>query len=269
MDNDIIICHECSTENEQQYAYCKNCGAALKAEPIKETPHTANYKQEQYAYDTYNNNQNFKLEHIEGIPTEDVAVFVGKNYRDIIPKFSKMEITASKTSWCWAAAILSFLFGPLGAAIWFFYRKMYKIAFIFVAIGVILGAAYTFVSDTKIDIDSFKSASESFSNGDFQNFSDFLGDSFSDSNTLRNKIADTFESIINFATMIVSGLYGLYFYKKHCIKRIYRYKNMPIDPRYYKMGLASLGGTSSGMAVLGVAVLILVEDLFSLLLFLV
>lgn len=39
---------------------------------------------------------------------------------------------------------------------------------------------------------------------------------------------------------------------------------MSVDPRYYKIGLASIGGTSSGMAVLGVAIMVIVEDVLSL-----
>ncbi len=265
MENNII-CHEFGVENEQQYAYCKNCGAALKTEPVNEAP---NGNGGQYAQNTYNYNQDFMLEHIDGIPTEDVAVFVVKKYYEIIPKFSKMEITASKTGWCWPAALLGLFCGPLGAAIWFFYRKMYKIALIFVVIGIVMSASYTLISDARIDTEAFKSAGESFTNGDLQGFSDYLDESLSSVDTVRNRIADTCESIIDLATMIVSGVFGFYFYKKHCVSSIIRYRNMPVDPRYYKMGLASIGGTSSGMAILGVALLVLVEDLISMLLFLV
>ena len=261
-----IICHQCGVENEPQYAYCKNCGAALKAEPAKQAP---SGEQQQYVNNTYNYNQGFMLDHIEGIPTEDVAVFVGKKYGDIIPKFCKMEITASKTSWCWPAALLGLFFGPLGAAIWFFYRKMYKIALIFAAVGVILGAGYTLISDAKIDTEAFKNASESFASGNFEGFSEFLDDSLSSTETVRSRIADMLDSAASLGSMIVAGVYGFYFYKKHCIKSIARYRGMPVDPRYYKMGLASIGGTSSGMAVLGVAIMVLIEDLFSVILLLV
>ncbi len=263
-----IICHECGTENEPQYAYCKNCGASLKPETVKQDiPNGANFNGPEYNYNTYN--QSFMLEFIEGIPSQDVATFIGKKHIEILPKFNKMEITATKTSWCWPAAVLAFLFGPLGAAIWFFYRKMHKIALIFVAIGIVLGAACALISGPVADIENLKGAVENFYDGNLEDFSAFLDESIASQDTIRNSIASAFETCVNIATMIIAGIFGFDYYKKHCIKSINRYRNMSVDPRYYKMGLMSIGGTSSGMAVLGIAIMILAEDILSLISFLV
>lgn len=262
MEN-VVICHECGTENEAQYVYCKNCGATLKTETEKNEHKYDNATNSQvYGNNTYN--QNFTLETIEGVPTEDVATFIGKKSYEIIPKFTKMEITASKTSWCWPSAMLGFLFGPLGAAMWFFYRKMYKIALVFVAIGVITGAMINLISGPLIDNEVLQNAVESFSNGEFQDFFNSIDEAVNSADTLRVNIADTAESVINVATMVVAGIFGFYYYKKNCVNSIKRYRNMSVDPRYYKIGLASIGGTSSGMAVLGVAIMVIVEDVLSL-----
>lgn len=278
MENNFIVCHKCGTQNESEYEYCKNCGAALKTEKTNDEPHYRNaynnqaysnhaYTNQAYGYNTYN--QNFVLETIEGVPSEDVATFIGKKSYEIIPKFTKMEITASKTSWCWPAAILGFLFGPLGSAIWFFYRKMYKIALIFAAIGVITGAAVSLISGPLVDNEVLQNAKDNFYNGDYQSFYDAIDEALSSNDTVRSNIADTVESAVNIASMIVAGIFGFYWYKKHCVNSINRYRNMSVDPRYYKIGLASIGGSSSGMAVLGVAIMILAEDILSLIMFLV
>lgn len=135
------ICHECGTENEQEYLYCKNCGADLN----KTEDNTAN-SQTQYTPPNYNSNYNqdkstadaFIVDSIDGIPMEQIGLYVGKKSDYYCRKFSRMELTMSKISWHWPAAVLGFLFGPFGSAIWCFYRKMYKVAFILVAIGILL-----------------------------------------------------------------------------------------------------------------------------------
>lgn len=180
-----------------------------------------------------------------------------------MPKFTKMELTGSKASWCWPAAVLSFLLGPLGAAIWFFYRKMYKAAVIFMAIGVVTSATVGIIGGSIVDSAVLESAGESFYSGDYGAFYNDIEQALNSSDTLRSLAANAVDSAVNIATMIAAGVFGFYFYKRHCVNSINRYRNRQVDPRYYKIGLASIGGTSSGMAVLGVAILILVSNLLS------
>ena len=67
-----------------------------------------------------------------------------------MPVFSKLEITGGKTAWHWPCAILSFLFGPIGAALWFFYRKMYKYAVIFLVVSLLYSIGVTAIAATAI-----------------------------------------------------------------------------------------------------------------------
>lgn len=265
-----IICHECGTENEPEYCYCKNCGAYLKSDIEKNNNQYNNSKNynsrfnqsgSNYSQNTYN--QAVILDTIEGVPSEDMAAFVGKNFHKIMAKFTKMELTGSKASWCWPAAVLSFLLGPLGAAIWFFYRKMYKAAVIFMAIGVVTSATVGIIGGSIVDSAVLESAGESFYSGDYGAFYNDIEQALNSSDTLRSLAANAVDSAVNIATMIAAGVFGFYFYKRHCVNSINRYRNRQVDPRYYKIGLASIGGTSSGMAVLGVAILILVSNLLS------
>ena len=131
---DKKICSECGTENENDYIYCKNCGALLTAAPKPETvpestaqetvPKTEHssfrpapapeaaapaFKPVPPVYNTENGNTGYTQSGApapDGIPQEEIALFIGKKSVVIKPKFIKMEITNSKTSWCWPAALL-------------------------------------------------------------------------------------------------------------------------------------------------------------------
>jgi len=267
-----IICHECKTENEPQYAYCKNCGAALKSQ---ETESSSSNAQSSYAYNTqqynaqgyrntYNPNpysQNAILDYIDGVASEDIITFVGKKSYSMMPKFTKMTISASKTSWCWPVAVLGYLFGPIGAAIWFFYRKMYKIAMALVGIGLICGIAVSVIEGPNAAYDALDKV---YADGSYNNFFSIMEELMQQQTSLRTEVARWVNFLIDMSTVLFTGMFGFHWYKKHTIHSINRYRTMGVDPRYYRLGLASVGGTSTGMAVLGVGILILAEQLFTL-----
>lgn len=282
------ICSECGTENESEYAYCKNCGAPLikpaeknetefigeniqsnfqgsaSAEggsvpptgftpPIYSAPNNGGQPYSPYSvYADYS---------IDGVPAEDIAFFIGKKSTEIMPKFIKMEITRSKTSWCWPAAVLGFFFGPLGAALWFFYRKMYKIALILLAVGTVITfstAALTYNTDSTV-IDSLIG---SLNDGDINSFMDALGN-IDGRQTVLDVIASGIENLASLATCILAGLFGYHAYKEHCVKTIRSFRQNGIDPRYYRIGLASLGGVSGGMLAVGILAMFVIQGVAS------
>ena len=281
---DKKICSECGTENERDYTYCKNCGAPLvKAEPEAKPEFIGNeaearsdtgsfdastgagaYTPPNYGgmpYSPYSPYNTYTSYAMDGVPAEDVAFFVGKKAAEIMPKFMKMEITRSKVSWCWPAAILGFLFGPLGAALWFFYRKMYKIALILLAIGTVLSftkAALTLNAGSQDMSGIFDSIAE----GD----ADALLDAFrsiESEETAATLLASGLNSIAGLATCVLTGLFGFYAYKNHCVRSIKGFIQNGIDQRYYRMGLASLGGVSGGMLAVGIISMIVIENIAS------
>lgn len=276
---DKKICSECGTENEKEYAYCKNCGAPLvdkKPEPefIGNACESANGAQDGFGsnpepngyapnygsaqYPPYNSYTSYA---IDGIPAEDVAFFVGKKSAEIMPKFMKMEITHSKVSWCWPAAILGFIFGPLGAALWFFYRKMYKIALILLAAGTVLTfttAALTYDTNPQ----SLSGIFESITEGNTEDLLDAF-ENIGGETTALDILASGLENIASLATCVLCGLFGFYEYKNHCVKSIKGFLQNGIDKRYYRMGLASLGGVSGGMLAVGMITMIVVQNIAS------
>lgn len=273
------ICEKCGTGNEEKYKYCKNCGDFLNVQPDSAEP-IHQFEQEQQTTATENSfneekttenaNQNntysqnsayynqsigyFSVEDFGGVSAEEMSFFIGKKADKFLPKFSKMELTASKTTWCWPAAILGYLFGPLGSAFWFFYRKMYKTAVIFSIIGaavIILTSALGFNTSGNI-MESIADVT------DFEGLISAVQESVNSSeittgDVLRSTVSSAISSLADIAACVVAGMYGMYFYKNHCKKRIIQYRSLIADQRYYKIGLASIGGTSVGFVILGIA----------------
>ena len=282
MDNKIF-CSECGTENEGKYEYCKNCGTKLEklteqvdVDPLTgyppkteqqnnsetktyEAPNYSGYQQNANDSQQYNQANyvygNTYVENIDGIPYSEVASFVGKKATHYMPVFSKMEITGSKTAWHWPTALLSFFIGPLGTALWFFYRKMYKIAAVLVAIGIITTAASAIIIGpvaTNADI--------------FDIIFNFTNEETLDSELLkeaafRSEIANLITGFISLVCAVVCGMFTHGWYKSHIHKSILKYRASNIDMRYYQMGLMSIGGTSGGMLALGLAIMFFAENI--------
>lgn len=200
---------------------------------------------------------------IEGIPAEDIAFFVGKKAGDILPKFTSMEFSGSKVSWCWPAALLGFFFGPMGSAIWFLYRKMYKIG----ALLLVLGAALTFfVAALSYNPSAVQTEDlfDAFTSGDI----DLLDDLLTGEETVLARVANLIDMAASVACCILSGIFGFYAYKEHCVKAIRNYRMTGIDPRYYRIGLASVGGVSGGMVAVGIVCIIVASNISTLITYL-
>lgn len=256
------VCEICGTKNEQGYTYCKNCGHALNVTATS----AENNGSENFAYNTCepmgNAGINFAVRDYDGVSAEEMTVFVGKKSHNILPKFAKMQITGSKFSWCWPAAILGYMFGPMGAALWFFYRKMYKAALIFASIGaviVLLTSTLSAGSYSQFLNDVF----DGVANGDYTQTIELL-EIASQPKTTLSYVAELLDEISGIAAGIVAGVYGYYLYEKHCVRKIISYRSAQADQRYYKMGLAALGGVSGGMLALGIFIMIGISNVSSL-----
>ena len=263
------ICNECNTENELHYLYCKNCGNPLEGEktvnpPLNEEPKT---QAPPVAPAPAVPNS------VEDIDKQDFTEFIGKNSDKIFSKFVRMEYSHSKVSWCWPAAILQLLFGFLGGAIWFFYRKMYKVAVILVAIGIVFTAAQTALTfNTQVSVgnyivDSFSQIFEEIESG-------FTYSGASTQRVIENiekaptgkldmllvGIADVLDLIETYAGAALVGMFAMHLYKKHCIKKIRAYKQGAVNPQYYSYCLGLIGGTSGGMLALGIIITAIVTS---------
>lgn len=207
------ICPACKTENKDEYVFCKNCGTPLnseKADPLNSN--SVNGNSENFSAET-------AAEHIapsedemiiDGVPLSEISAFVGERTNIYIKKFVKSEITRSKVGWNWGVAALSLFFGPLGAAIMFFYRKMYKLGTILLCADIPVILFSTFVKYSR------------------------------DSAMQKNQIM----FVINFVTAIVFGLLYDKIYKDFAVKKI-KIFHSKADPRYFRYGIPFIGGTNA------------------------
>ncbi len=245
------ICTECNTVNEDKYEYCVNCGTKLSGSESKDEPvYTRTvYKKKLDMPDT-----------VDGVSMSDLSVFVDKNTEKILPKFATMELTKSKVSFCWPVAVLSFLFGPFGAAIWAFYRKMYKIGLIFMLIGVLTYTATCALRTTS----SVKSEAISEIIENYIDTAELdankIAETFKDKDFLKISLASAVSNAVTLLTVILGGIFAFYFYKNFAVGKIKQYDSIPKDERYRPFGLRAIGSTSGGMATLAVFLMIFLEN---------
>ncbi len=253
---DKNYCPNCSTENEVEYIYCKNCGTQLKfdKEPAstenKQYSQTAPEQQPDFKNKSYSQSNGYDGIDFNGITADEMTDYIGKNSNNILPKFAKMQITMSKISWCWPVAILSILLGPLGAAIWFFHRKMYKHATILTVIGALITIIVSIFSPSYSE-EVIEALENALIASDIESVISIFSN-IPTSEVIITYVVSLVEDIANLLTCIICGIYGYHWYKEHCISKIYEYRQLQTDARYYRFGLTSVGGTSGGMLALGI-----------------
>ena len=260
MDNNI--CSKCGTENEPQYIYCKNCGFPVKDEKTSNAENnqfngTAGFDSS-FTGDSNNFNSNSNGMHIGGIPAEEISIFIGKKSNEIMPKFMKMEFTNSKISWCWPVAVLGILFGPMGAALWFFYRKMPKPAVLLTAIGAVLTVITSLISGF-INPSLENVLEDILSSGDLNTLYDSIL-SIPPHEILLTAVSTVINDLVNISTLIICGIFGFYAYKKHCITKIHELRSIQQNPQFYQFGLSATGGTSGGLLALGLLIMVVVNN---------
>lgn len=261
-------CTECGTENEKEYTYCKNCGAPLNTKSsapessASDSHNTYSAQNPTGSAPTYNTAfKGYTADSIDGISREEMTLFIGRKAVDILPKISKMELTHSKISWCWPAGVLGFLFGPLGSALWFFYRKMYKNAFVLSVIGAVI-TVITSVMTVGISADTFDNIMEALMSGNSEQVFNIF-ENIDTASLLLYMAAGFVDNLASILSGVLCGLFGYYFYKEHTVEKIRSFRTIQGDQRFYRLGLASIGGVSGGMLTLGIVILISVNNISS------
>ena len=101
------ICVKCSTENQDNFSFCKNCGAAL---PETVAAHTNNINAQPLS--TF---EDRALEiDFDGVGYRELETYVGKNAKKIMPKFISLKLFGRRVSLSFPVLILGFLFGFWG-----------------------------------------------------------------------------------------------------------------------------------------------------------
>lgn len=240
MSDNQKICTECRTVNENEYTYCKNCGAVLPTgeETRTETPYGG------FARTPYT------AEEIKGIPVDDMVAFVGKNSDKIIPKWSLTELSGRKTSWCWPAFVLTLFFGLFGTAFWFLYRRMYKIGLWIAAAAVVASVALGVLTFSAMGdfASEYLEILENYTlTGDETQLEQDMSFFLYGSELAGLSLISNLSNALRLAVAVVAGLFSLHIYKCHAAEKITSFGRKLSD-----MELSLLGGTSGGALTLGI-----------------
>lgn len=239
------VCAVCGTSNPADNQYCKNCGAPLTenaprpprgaqsgaASPAGQGTGGAQFDYSRLYNNTYTPPSTVPFgaagyeipavdpnENLEGIPAAEWAAYIGRSSRNYLLVFKQMELLRRKISFSFSAM----LFGPF----YFFYRKAWKPALIFAGLMLLVDIP-TILSLLQITESPLVAGL---------------------STSVLNGLVSA-ASVLNFATMIVRGLFGFYLYKKDAAARIRRIRAAYPDAQQRSYVLSAQGGTSIGAAL--------------------
>ncbi len=237
------ICIKCSTENEEHFSYCKYCGASL---PVVDRQHHF-YGDSGYSVQTDPKEIDFGA-----VSRSELEAYVGKNKEKIMPKLVDMELEGKKTSFCIPVFLLGFFAGFLGMSCWFFYRKMYKIGAILVALGLLISFA-----DIAVNMQATRNLFSSTANmyfSDYENEESLLNEAERIMYRYEQEYNPVFSFINNYVGRLVAPIvfafYAFYLYKQTARERILRLKSeFPSDP-FLEIRISSLGGCSLASVII-------------------
>lgn len=123
----IVYCTKCGAQSSNISSFCSKCGNRLtagyeqeqhapvytQANPTNTNPYAYVNQQNSYNPNGYSNYQSYQSSNIDF----EVQQLIGTKSEYYIPKFQELKLQNKKTSWNWAA----FLVTPY----WMIYRKMY------------------------------------------------------------------------------------------------------------------------------------------------
>jgi hypothetical protein len=257
------ICPKCGAENEPQFAFCKQCGAAFVSGGQAGFQQQAYYNQppvpQQSLYGAgagYSGNGPQYTPYraapstIEDVPVGDVIEFVGPKADVFVPKFQRMAASGSKTGFNPIVFFLSLFVSPIVGTFWMFHRKMKKTAIIFLTIALILFAGQTVCGIKAMDsvtkaLDSM--ASEQFledaANGNQQAITQNIMNIYFDDDMMTCYAVSSLIGLCNLALTIVMGVKANYYYKNFVLSSIRAVDRS--DEAAYHAELRRRGGTSS------------------------
>ena len=244
---DKKICLKCSTENEGNYVFCKYCGAVL---PVVDRRYNYPPADEEVR-------EEVSEPEIDGVSLSDMNRYVGKRPHKFIPKFLRMQALGQNTSFCAPVFLFGLFFGFFGTAVWFFWRKMSKLGWLFVGIGLFLAG---------LDIAVNYSAYSAFFDGSFGLFGDIIRNpqKYADPasvNEAANSLAFAFEESFNPVVSLISryvgnlsvpsvmSLFAMYFYKKKAVSDIKEIRGSTEDTVLRHQLITEKGGCS-GLLIL-------------------
>ena len=233
-------CSNCGTVNSADFSYCKNCGTPLYWQE-------QTFGQSQLEFAQPQKHQNAFYEN-NGVDAKTMEIFVGKNADTYLSKFTTMKIMNKKVSWHWPVFVLGVLLGPVGIAFWAFYRKMYKLAFLFLAIGFLLTACDVWASFFyPLGVVIRQYGNEIFTP---DALNEFLIVEIAQKFVQSTHFLSSIVYLLNWATILLASMFAFRIYEKFAIKHIKSIKVLSHDEFPVEHYIKCKGGTSTLAAVL-------------------
>ena len=204
----------------------------------------------------------FPQETEEGIKTEETALFVRHEAPKYIQQFFKIK--EKRKTWNWAA----FFFTPY----WFFYRKMYKLGAIFLALTLLLTAGINMLSPVQTLYNDVTEWTEKYNAEDIDELTDAeLQQAFIERNEMiignpSGSVLVVVQAALSLAMQIFVGFKANKWYYDHTVREIKKIHSE--EPQTdIRFALIRRGGTSYSAAFLAIlaekAVIMLLELILS------
>ncbi len=227
------VCPRCQTKNPEFAEICTHCGMLLQPEQSFGTAPKATYH-EYRPYGTQPHpayEASHPQEQIDGVKVNDLTAIVSVKTEYYLPRFRRMSRT-SRASWNWA----SFLLTPY----WLLYRKMYVYGILFIALQsletLMMYLVYGALGiSAEMDMEAMMRTVESAMS--------------SRPAMLYCLLAISLFSGILFLIKVLIGVFGNRLYQRHCGQVIRRTKQH--TPDITAGELATIGGTSAAMSIIG------------------
>ena len=244
-------CIRCSTENEENFTYCRYCGAPLpvvdRMFPQDMPPFAEDNKASSHAKPDL-------PETIFGTSKRQLGIFIGKNDIKFLKKLRSMELRNQNSSWSACVFVLGLLFGFFGISAWFFYRKMYKwgvLTCILGALSLICPVFFTSAYELQLLTDSlilYLSAALTQSVNFI--FAIFYQPAYFPAIDISYLISCV-------AAPVIFAVFAMSIYKNKAVKAINRVNSSCYEPELLDIRIASEGGVSALSAVIPVIVALL------------
>ncbi len=254
---DKINCIRCKAENNDDYKFCINCGAHLPKN--HSIPFRENTCLSQNDPPTAAEPLDF-----DGVSSAEMTAYIEKNADKILPKMYNMQKYNQRVSFCFPVFFLGLLLGFIGISMWCFYRKMKKLGFIFLFLGLFFALGDLIVNlsaTTQLISGHAKLLAEFFANSQAIN-PIFPAAAFEE---IFARYNDAYIGIFSFLNQYVGGIiapvlmgmFGLHFYKTKALLDIKEIKNT-IPSAYVFDSIAEKGGTSGGLLSIPIIFYILI-----------
>ncbi|MCI8351081.1 MAG: DUF2628 domain-containing protein [Oscillospiraceae bacterium] len=259
----VVRCPRCGTDNPAGREACEVCGTSL-APPVE--PPRPEFQGGGQAPPTYGYGAGFgpqvvfgpfggvnPEEEIDGIPAQEMALFVGPSAFYYLPRFKEME-KGGNGGFSWSGAVISFLY--------FLYRKVYLVAILSVVLSLCLHLPSTYYV-AKAWREVMDEAGISMSLQDQAALSDEeLLDQAQQMNGLLTQVTRTesyatasrlqsWMSLLAFGVCLFFGFFANRIYKGHVVRSIRKLKARYPDREQYRAMLEKKGGVNkAGVFVL-------------------